>query len=140
MQLKVWGNEYRTTMVCIDSYENSVPTGRLLNPSLESGRSFTSLVGFLREMDALLDSMKLPQSFSAARSFQKSISGSGGRSQPVQESSQGKLATFAVRIIFRQNASWQGSVTWLEGEQEESFRSALELVLLMDSALRGGTS
>ena len=52
--------------------------------------------------------------------------------------SRGELATFAVRIIFRQNASWQGSVVWLEGEREESFRSALELVLLMDSALRGG--
>ena len=42
----------------------------------------------------------------------------------------------SVRILFRQNASWQGSVLWREGGQEERFRSALELVLLMDSALR----
>lgn len=41
-----------------------------------------------------------------------------------------------MRILFRQNASWQGSVLWREGGQEERFRSALELVLLMDSALR----
>jgi hypothetical protein len=40
-----------------------------------------------------------------------------------------------VRVLFRQNASWQGSVTWMEGRQEESFRSALELLLLMKSAL-----
>jgi len=40
-----------------------------------------------------------------------------------------------ARILFRQNASWQGSVVWVEGRQEERFRSALELVLLMDSAL-----
>ena len=47
----------------------------------------------------------------------------------------GRLAPFIVRILFRQNASWQGSVVWVEGRQEERFRSALELVLLMDSAL-----
>ena len=49
----------------------------------------------------------------------------------------GEAATFALRILFRQNASWQGSITWLEGEAEQSFRSVLELILLMDSALRG---
>lgn len=46
-----------------------------------------------------------------------------------------KLATFYVRILFRQNASWQGTVLWSEGSQEERFRSALELALLLDSAL-----
>ena len=46
----------------------------------------------------------------------------------------GKIATFSVRVIFRQNASWQGSVTWLEEKTEENFRSVLELVLLMHSA------
>ena len=40
-----------------------------------------------------------------------------------------------VRILFRQNASWQGTVLWSEGSQEERFRSALELALLLDSAL-----
>lgn len=48
---------------------------------------------------------------------------------------EGRCATFAVRVLFRQNASWQGSVSWLEGSREESFRSALELAFLMDSAL-----
>ena len=48
-----------------------------------------------------------------------------------------RFPTFAVRILFRQNASWQGSVTWLEGNREESFRSVLELIFLMDSALSG---
>jgi hypothetical protein len=38
-------------------------------------------------------------------------------------------------VLFRQNASWQGSITWMEGKQEQSFRSALELIFLMNSAL-----
>ena len=40
-----------------------------------------------------------------------------------------------VRVIFRQNASWQGSVSWLEGRRDESFRSVLELLMLLNSAL-----
>ena len=55
---------------------------------------------------------------------------------PDSEIREGKLGTFALRVLFRQNASWQGSVTWLEENREESFRSALELIWLIDSALR----
>ena len=49
----------------------------------------------------------------------------------------GKKATFLIRILFRQHASWQGSVTWLEGGGEQTFRSVMELIHLMDSALGG---
>ena len=37
-----------------------------------------------------------------------------------------------MRIMFRQNSSWQGTVTWVDGKMEESFRSVLELIILMD--------
>ena len=47
----------------------------------------------------------------------------------------GEKATFFLKVLFRQNAGWQGSVTWLEGGQEQSFRSVLELLGLLDSAL-----
>ena len=51
------------------------------------------------------------------------------------DNQQGRAATFALRVLFRQNASWQGSVSWMEGNREESFRSVLELLFLMNSAL-----
>lgn len=41
-------------------------------------------------------------------------------------------------VLFCQNASRQGSVMWLEEGREENFRSVLELLLMMDSALRSG--
>ena len=31
---KMWGNEYRTTVVCVDAYEDGVLSGRLYNPAL----------------------------------------------------------------------------------------------------------
>jgi len=40
-----------------------------------------------------------------------------------------------VRIQFRQNASWQGTVQWLEGKKTLPFRSMLELVLLLREAM-----
>ena len=45
------------------------------------------------------------------------------------------MATFKLSILFRQNSSWQGSVLWLEEDSEAQFRSALELVKLVDSVL-----
>lgn len=43
--------------------------------------------------------------------------------------------TFVVQILNRQNATWQGVITWTEGRQTQPFRSALEMIKLIDSAL-----
>ena len=129
-----WGNEYRLTTVCIDSYKNGEMTGRFYNPHLAEGKPFRSLIQFLKEMEDLLDDMNFPQAFSSLRSFATPPKHQRG-SPPCPVSEYGMLATFAVRVIFRQNASWQGSVAWLGQGKEESFRSVLELILLIDSAL-----
>lgn len=44
--------------------------------------------------------------------------------------------TFCVRIYFCQNASWQGSIQWLEGRKTLFFRSMLEMSMLMFGALQ----
>lgn len=133
MTARTWGEEFRVTTVCIDSFLNSVPAGRFYNACLPEGRPFQSLAQFLQEMEHTLDTMDFPKSFTAARTF------APPSELPLQfcpaQQQTGRLATFAIRILFRQNMSWQGSVTWLEGQQEQSFRSALELILLICNAL-----
>ena len=52
----------------------------------------------------------------------------------VQES-RGKKGTFIVQVQYRQNATWQGQVVWAEENRKEYFRSALELLKLIDSAM-----
>ncbi|MBC3517149.1 hypothetical protein H8K20_12185 [Neobittarella massiliensis] len=47
----------------------------------------------------------------------------------------GDKETFVVQIQYRQNATWQGKVTWADKDETKSFRSALELIKLIDSAL-----
>ncbi len=44
--------------------------------------------------------------------------------------------TFYVRVHFRQHASWQGSIQWLEGKKSVFFRSLLEMTTLMLEAAR----
>lgn len=46
-----------------------------------------------------------------------------------------KTNTFLVKIIERQNATWQGTVTWVDEQREQNFRSALELLKLIDGAI-----
>ncbi|QIB70677.1 hypothetical protein Ami103574_03800 [Aminipila butyrica] len=53
-------------------------------------------------------------------------------------SERGQKATFILQIKFRQNASWQGTVQWVEKKQELNFRSALELIKIIDSACEEG--
>lgn len=43
--------------------------------------------------------------------------------------------TFTVHIQYRENATWQGEILWVEEKQSSHFRSALEMLKLMDSAL-----
>jgi len=140
MQGRIRGNEYRTTVVCIDSYENGVPAGRFFNPYHQEGEQFYGLVQFLVRMEDTLDAMDFPQSFTAVRAFAPAPVSVSPVRPPELSAMEGKLATFSVRVLFRQNASWQGSVTWLDGGRSQSFRSVLELILLMDSALRSGSS
>ena len=136
MTVKHWGNEFRLTTVCVDSYENGELCGRFYNPYLKEAVSFKSLSQFIVQMENMLNSMNLPQSFTAVRTFSPSAADIRSFSSGIEsKSAKGELATFALRVIFRQHTSWQGSVSWLEAKKEQSFRSVLELILLLDSAL-----
>ena len=53
--------------------------------------------------------------------------------------SNGDLATFVVHVKYRQHSTWQGEVVWTEKGKKKSFRSALELLKLIDGALDSDT-
>lgn len=44
-------------------------------------------------------------------------------------------STFIVQILSQQNTTWQGLITWTEGRQTQYYRSALEFMKLIDSAV-----
>lgn len=128
-------NAGRTVMICVDSYENGVPAGRFYNYGRpDEGQPFQSLMQLLVGMEEIMDSAYYPQSYTEKRSF---VFSPEVKAEEFLESisRKGAYATFVVRVLFRQHTSWQGIITWQEEKKEIQYRSALELILLMESAL-----
>ena len=128
------GKATKNLRLCIDTYERGSPTGRLYDADRKGdGEKFRSAVQMILKIEKMLDDTEQPKAETIKRSF-KALpppdSGPGG-------SETGIRGTFLIQVMFRQHASWQGSVTWVEGEGVQSFRSTLELLLLIDSALGG---
>ena len=46
-----------------------------------------------------------------------------------------KEATFVVHINNTENDTWQGQITWADRDEKLSFRSAMELMSIIDAAL-----
>lgn len=129
-----WGSTLQTMMVCVDGYEKGILVGQVYLPGQE-GMRFDSLSQFLLRVEQLMEHTGTPQSFTTPRVFAmpKKLEDAPAEALGM---SRGKLATFEMRILFRQHASWQGELQWLERNTQQSFRSVLELITLMDSALR----
>lgn len=128
-------NKYRDTVVCVDSYNERVMKGRIYNPFFDGSIKFNGLMSFILAMEELLDEMKYPQAYEQRRSFDAEdmyITDKGNEPTGVR----GEQETFDVKIFCRQNASWQGTILWGKTGREQPFRSVLELVLLMNSALQ----
>lgn len=45
-----------------------------------------------------------------------------------------KDLTFYLRVQYRCNSSWQGTIQWLDGRKSVTFRSVLELANLINDA------
>ena len=131
---KPWVHENRRTLVCVDSYDCGVLKGRFFD-AYQDMEIFNSLSQFLIRMEQLLDDRQEPQSYTTARTFSSFLEPSICEGNP-SSIRRGQRATFELQLLFRQHASWQGNLIWREAGMEQSFRSVLELVILMDSALR----
>ena len=124
----------QTMLVCVDSYENGVPRGQMYLPGQPVER-FESLSQLLLRGERLFEQGGGVQSYTTPRIF--------ALAKPLEpapcdvtELTRGNAATFEMRILFRQHASWQGELLWMEKNTRQSFRSVLEMITLMDSALR----
>jgi len=52
-------------------------------------------------------------------------------------SDKNNTGTFVIKILNNQNSTWQGTVNWVDKQKVQNFRSALELLKLIDGALDG---
>lgn len=131
-------NDMRTSIISIYQYEERNPQGIFYNSYYGEAIPFTNLTNLLFLIEDLLEELDCPQASTKDRSFQ-AVQRTKVRMTVAPSShtweNQELLATFTLKILFRQNGSWQGKLGWSEKNQEETFRSALELIKMMDNAL-----
>ncbi len=125
-------SEMKTCIVKVTSYEHRCVRGAVYNPCFEGYAAFESPFELFRLLDGLFDDLKFPQNVTKRRSFGEEPPAPDLVRCPEPETC---LAAFRLSVQFRQNAGWQGSLAWLEGKAQADFRSVLELMYLLDSAL-----
>ena len=109
-----------TFRIYIDRRDGEIIQGRLTGGGSNAVVEFTSISRMIILLDGLLDLEE--------------------RSSDLSPPELPGTPTYELEILFRQNSSWQGTLTWLEQGREESFRSVLELCMLLNSALGGSDS
>lgn len=135
------------TLVCVDEIIDIDMAGRLYNLYMPDLVEFSSTFGFVRIMDAFFDEIAFPQSSYGIRAFNKKPVKPEIIKKEVRQfmsddtfiNEQGKKASFMIQVQFRQNATWQGTITWLDEKKTQHFRSTLEMIKLMDNALDEST-
>lgn len=135
--------------ICCDRLEDGDWSGRVYMRYREGRIEFQNSMGLLDILERSCDWLNYPQRAVKERSF--SIHGSTARQHATRpgkrgdrvaimgqekiDRNYGEKGTFVVKIQYRQNATWQGQVTWAEKNQTVPFRSALELIKLIDGVL-----
>lgn len=122
----------RVCLISVYSYDEMNLCGVLENPNLEGELRFDSTAQLLLAMDKIFDDIGNPLRSMSPRGFKPEEP----RFKPVSTLHAAKpLAAFRVDVMFRQNASWQGSLIWLDKKKESRFRSVLELIMIINTAL-----
>ena len=130
-------------------YELGLMQGFLYSQYLDEPFEFYSFVQMIGKMDEIFDSKQFPQAYMSPRTFSgKSRSersaelkkndltnGDRRRFETRGVESEASVCSFKISVKFRQNATWQGNLVWVEKNLSQDFRSVLEMLELMDEAL-----
>ena len=135
MRTKFVSHDMKKSIVGVYDYKNMNMSGVIMNPYYEDALHFESTTQLLKLMEQLQDDISFPEKSMKLRSFQDSAAAVPPSEAKAYVKSKKPLASFEITILFRHNASWQGGVVWLEKAASAEFRSALELVFLIDSVL-----
>jgi hypothetical protein len=114
------------------------------NPYFKEPVAFENVISLVFIIDELQGALNFPQESMRTRSFTESSEAAAApvaRKTASEAGMTGKpIASFKLNVMFRQNASWQGGIVWIDTQTESQFRSLLELIMLLDSALTQAVS
>lgn len=122
--------EMKTSIIHVLSYEDKKLEGYLESAFFKGRRYFSNLTQMIFLVEELLDAMIYPSRVTSLRSFTTRTT-----RRTAQENEEKPIASFRLSVLFRQNASWQGNIQWMEDKKVIPFRSVLELIQLIDTGL-----
>lgn len=139
-------NIHAPDLVCIgiDKCAEGEYAGRIWHQYDDEPLKFRGIIPLIRKMEELYDSWDFPQASTICRSWvgKRNVVGSTQKKetnlQPYTNcirDNRGNQGTFIVYVKYRQNATWQGEVIWVEMGKRECFRSAMELFKMVDDAM-----
>ena len=134
-------------VLCIDHRgPGGILSGRMWDSYSLDPIPFDDMERMALDMERLYDSLSFPHPEVNARTFlpeeHTTPAGRPQREERIKIMSDEKLlgkhgdiGTFIVRVQHRQNSSMQGRITWMEQDKTISFRSAWEMIKLIESAV-----
>ena len=134
------------SVFCLDSMDGYDYKGRLYIGTEKTGFAVSGIGDMVKVLEYVFDYCNFPQASHENRRFfganrnndEKRKAYMEERKIDSQPEPQGDKATFIVQVQFRQNATWQGTVQWVEKGVTQRFRSELELMKLMNEAADNG--
>ena len=140
--------------ICVEDNKDADYQGVLYHQYADDPIPFDGTADLMIRMEALFDEWDFPQRGLAARKFDKKNRDEFKRKRidpnydrlPIDiiseqngvrnvQNKKGKLGTFVVQVVYRQDASWQGHVIIKEKDEKRDFNSALDLVRIIDSSV-----
>lgn len=129
--------------ICVDGIREGEISGKVYSRYDTAPWEFHSLTELLGGMESFYNKIAFPQSAVQLRGARwKTPENLPGKTEaPFLEKEflkekKGDCATFLVTVRYRQNATWQGSFLWMEENRAREFKSVLELLLIIDKALK----
>ena len=129
-------------ILCVDYYLDEKINGRIYHRYQTEPIRIGGMLEAVFEIDAFFDRLGYPFPGTESHYFIKHektqrIKMTRKLSDEEMLKNNGEQGTFIIRVEQRQHSSWQGRVTWVEEGKTENFRSALELLKMIDGALDG---
>lgn len=137
VSLKMIPDAMKTSTIKVYQYQNKTMQGSFYNLYYGEEIRFENLMQLLLLMDHMMNQMNYPHTSMESRLIyqKKAFSHEALAKELLPKPDDAVLKTFHIRVIFRQNASWQGTVSWKGENQQQSFRSVLELIRMIDNVL-----
>jgi len=132
--------------IYLATYGEGQLRGELHSRYLSEPYVFADMINMIHKMEDLFDTNGFPQAFLSTRSFddgkrgkmKRKVERNGAISKDDQTTPISAKCSFDVTVRFRQNATWQGQIFWVERNVRQDFRSVLEMLKLMDEAMTDG--